>query len=412
MGKCTNCKMDKKFFFNLDIQKSGVDEQSGQFFVEGYAATSDLDRQGDIIAIEALKAAADIMIQNGQTVFFNHNYDRCIGRLENTVVDEIGMKVKIYVSEWEEEIRKKIEEKIINKFSVGGRMLSSRVISPDEATQRFPDKIKSKPTTPINLIEKMELFEVSIVGLPANAKAEFIHKSLYDALKEEVTKVEEVKQEEKVEIDVTQVKELVEGAAKAAETKVICAACKAEIDTSSLPEVKPGVVACPKCGAEINAKTGEVVPAEEVKPAEEKPAEEKPAEEKPAEEAKVCAPTEEKPVEEKPKEEAPVEGPKKPYYTYGKDTQEKLDKLVVAVDGLIAKIDELAKVVSQLAQPQKSEETAKILEIITDLNSKVKEIPVAVQKTTPIVASEIKKEIVQPKIVTPEMSFLSVLKGV
>jgi len=380
MGKST--PMNKKFFFNLDIQKSGVDDQNGQFFVEGYAATSDLDRQGDIIAIEALKSAAEEMVQNGQTVFFNHNYDRCVGRLENTTVDDIGMKVKIYVSEWEEELRKKIEEKIINKFSVGGRMVSSRVISPEEASQKFPEKVQTKPTHPINLIEKMELFEVSIVGLPANAKAEFIHKSLYDALKEEVTKVEDVKTEQTIEIPTV-------------ETPKVEEIKKEEVVEAPKVEIKVEEPKVDETQAEIDVtQVKELIEG--------------------AAKAEEEAQAEEAPKEEPPKEEAPKEVPKEPkkpyYYYYGKDTKEKLDKLVGAVDGLTAKIDELIKAVSQLAQPQKSEEAAKILEIVTDLNSKVKEIPVAVQKTTPVVTSETPKEI-KKEIPTPEQSFLQVLQG-
>ena len=118
---CTNCKMDKKFYFDMAIQKSGTDQASGEFYVEGYAATCDLDRQGDIIALAALKKAAIVLLETGRTVFFNHNYDRCVGKLEDATVDNIGMKVKIYVSKWEEELRQKITEGIINKFSIEGK---------------------------------------------------------------------------------------------------------------------------------------------------------------------------------------------------------------------------------------------------------------------------------------------------
>lgn len=168
-----------KFYFTANLTKSGKSDKG--FFVEGYAATTDLDRQGDIIAIDALKDAAPGMIENGHTVFFNHDYNRCIGRLDDASVDEKGMKVRIYVSEWEQELRQKIAEGIINKFSIGGKVLAAEKVTPSEAMHRYPG-LKVRPSAPVTLIEKMELFEVSIVGLPANAKAEFVQKSLYQAL--------------------------------------------------------------------------------------------------------------------------------------------------------------------------------------------------------------------------------------
>ena len=178
------------FYFTADITKST--RGSGKdFFVEGYAATTDMDRQHDVIAIEALKEAAPRLLANGTTAFFNHDYNRCVGRLDAVNVDEKGLWVKIYVSEWEEELRKKIEEGIIKKFSIGGRLTAGERLSPSEAVRRLG--LKEKPAEPINIISSMDLFEVSIVGLPANASAEFVHKSLYQALKDaNVEKSEEV----------------------------------------------------------------------------------------------------------------------------------------------------------------------------------------------------------------------------
>lgn len=174
--------MKKEFYFSMDIVKSSNSKDS-DFIVEGYASTPDMDRQGDIIALSALVEAAPEMLENGQTVFFNHDYARCIGRLDNVEVDEKGLKVKLYVSEWEQELRKKISERIINKFSIGGRFIKWQKLTPSEAMNKIPE-LKERPLGPVTLIEKLELFEVSIVGLPANAKAEFNQKSLYQALKD------------------------------------------------------------------------------------------------------------------------------------------------------------------------------------------------------------------------------------
>ena len=319
---CTNCKMDKKFYFDMAIQKSGTDQASGEFYVEGYAATVDLDRQGDIIAIAALKAAAIALIESGKTVFFNHNYDRCVGRLDDASVDNVGMKVKIYVSKWEEELRQKITEGIINKFSIGGRLIQGQQISPEEAVLQFPDQVNGKkPSGPVNVIRAIELFEVSIVGLPANAKAEFVHKSLYDALKEEVTKVSEVHKavESAVVLDADQIKELVAGAVhdaqvtpeeKAAEkpTQAYCPTCKEPVQAA-----EGGV--CPKCGGKVEMaekkpkETPEQEAADEAKEPKAEEATEKPAEEaaEESEEAKAAKQPEPDKVPETPATEVPAE---------------------------------------------------------------------------------------------------------
>ena len=441
---CTNCKMDKKFYFDMAIQKSGTDQASGEFYVEGYAATVDLDRQGDIIAIAALKAAAIALIESGKTVFFNHNYDRCVGRLDDASVDNVGMKVKIYVSKWEEELRQKITEGIINKFSIGGRLIQGQQISPEEAVLQFPDQVNGKkPSGPVNVIRAIELFEVSIVGLPANAKAEFVHKSLYDALKEEVTKVSEVHKavESAVVLDADQIKELVAGAVhdaqvtpeeKAAEkpTQAYCPTCK-----ESVQAAEGGV--CPKCGGKVemaeklpketpetNDNTalpaGEIdenAPADSVaegseevkakKPVEGTPAEE--ATEKPAEEAK-------EPVEEKPAEApAPEEKPKPYYYSNHKELKDLLLGVHQCVKDMSESMSKLLAAVEALPKTNTSEEPMKqLLEEMKSLNGKVKEIAVPVGKSTPIVTPEpvIKKEEVKvEKTVTPEEAFLTVIKG-
>jgi HK97 family phage prohead protease len=173
--------MKNTFYFSLDIVKSGTNKDN-KFFIEGYAATKDLDRQGDIIVLDALEHAAAGLLEFGNTVFFNHDYNRCVGRLDEVKVDDVGLWVKIYISQWEEELRKKIEEGIIGKFSIGGRVMEGERVQPTEAQRRF--NLKTRPTEAVKVISRMELFEVSVVGLPANAHAEFAHKSLCKALED------------------------------------------------------------------------------------------------------------------------------------------------------------------------------------------------------------------------------------
>ena len=165
---------DKQFRFNVDVTKS-EGEVDGDFFVEGYASTSDLDRQGDIILTEALQAAAKDLEEINNTVFYGHSYDleNAVGKIVKVTVDDVGLRTKIYVSKWAKELRTKLKEGIISKYSIGGRVLQDRQIPKSEAfAQGVIDT--DVPFDQINIIEGIELFEVSFVGVPANAHAQVV----------------------------------------------------------------------------------------------------------------------------------------------------------------------------------------------------------------------------------------------
>lgn len=167
-------KTNKSFRFNVDVIKAEGDVKK-EFYVEGYASTPGLDRQGDIILSEALKDAAKRLVNVNNTVFFGHTYDltNSVGKISDAKVDDYGLKVKIYVSKWAEELRMKLHEGIINKFSIGGRVLQDRDVPREEAIEQGLMK-ESDPFPAIKIIEKMELFEVSFVGVPANPEAHVV----------------------------------------------------------------------------------------------------------------------------------------------------------------------------------------------------------------------------------------------
>jgi len=155
--------MDKNFNFSFPIQLN-TDVKSGQFFLEGYAATGDLDREDEVILKQALMNASVDLLQN-TTVFYEHKSTELpIGKIvESKVVEDEGVSklyVKVFISKTAETIRTLIEEGILNKFSIGGKVIKYK-----KAT------LNGKAVTEI---QDMELYEVSLVGLPANVKAETI----------------------------------------------------------------------------------------------------------------------------------------------------------------------------------------------------------------------------------------------
>ena len=166
------------FIFTLDIVKALAIVKSGDRVVVGYASTYDVDSDNTQITRQALEGAKEDLITYS-TVLFNHDMDRPIGKVIETDVDDVGLLVKIILSKEEDEIWKKIDEGIINKFSIKGRATD---LSPVEGDSQ------------ILQINKIELFEVSLVSVPANKEAFTISHWIAKSLKrEEVikTKIEE-----------------------------------------------------------------------------------------------------------------------------------------------------------------------------------------------------------------------------
>jgi HK97 family phage prohead protease len=155
-----NTSMDLKFSFfpALEIIKS---DNVDKWIIRGYAATSDLDRQNDVISKEALDNAVENLKQN-TTVFYEHKHDEPpVGKIVNAGVDSNGLWIEAFISKTRPDIWQLIQEGILNKFSIGGKLLKS--------SKKFDTKSKQE----YNYVEDIEILEVSIVGLPANPAAEF-----------------------------------------------------------------------------------------------------------------------------------------------------------------------------------------------------------------------------------------------
>lgn len=169
----------KDFNFKLDIVKSLEKVKSGDRIIIGYASTFDVDSDDMQITREALEGAKDDLLTYS-TVLFNHDMDRPIGKVVDTEVDDIGLLVKVILSKEEDEIWKKVQEGVLCKFSIKGRMVETNPVEgKDQILQ----------------ITKIKLFEVSLVTVPANEKAKsisyWIAKSMKDIEKKTLA-IEEI----------------------------------------------------------------------------------------------------------------------------------------------------------------------------------------------------------------------------
>ena len=172
----------------FDVSKGSKEKG---FYVEGYAITSDIDLQEDILTLQALKGAAN-SLTIGSTVFYNHDTSRPIGKIvakKLMIISNSSGKlwVRVFISSTEQEIITKIKENIINKFSFTGRSLKNKVFN----------RYNSDGEVIAHEVNDLTIYEVSLVGLPANPKAKttgyevkknFIIKNLGDNKMENIEK--------------------------------------------------------------------------------------------------------------------------------------------------------------------------------------------------------------------------------
>lgn len=151
------------FTKNTKIYEAPESDTSYLGYIEGFAATSHLDRYGEIISDQALVNGAMDLLKH-PTVFADHDYaiDKAVGRvLESDFykdTDFSGIKVKLGISKVETKLWTKIQEGIVRTFSIGGI---------------WKDMEYGEEEGDPDIIGDIELWEMSIVGLPANPDASF-----------------------------------------------------------------------------------------------------------------------------------------------------------------------------------------------------------------------------------------------
>jgi len=171
----TETTLEKSFTFVMPIEKI-VDAPAR--IIEGYASTTNVDEEGDIIAKEALAYALDDYMKY-PTVRFMHQREP-IGKTIDAKVDDRGLFVRVQITDKTNrgnEVWGLIEDGIVKGFSIGGRVI---------AAKRYFDKNLKRNVTKIT---KMKLIEISLVDSPANRETLFsvIGKSLELDNKEDYT---------------------------------------------------------------------------------------------------------------------------------------------------------------------------------------------------------------------------------
>ena len=200
--------------FNIVSKFSVVEKaESNSIVIEGYANTTDKDRHSDIILQEAWsKGGLDNYLKNPIILAF-HDHSKPIGMMVDYFLDSKGFKIVAEISKAAGQVYDLVKEGILRSFSVGFMVKDADYDS----------------TTDLFVIKDLELFEVSVVSVPANPNSIFSVKKSFESEEEfnkfkqefipmDLKKDEEIKAAEK-EADATKSAEI-EKLVQALEAKI------------------------------------------------------------------------------------------------------------------------------------------------------------------------------------------------
>jgi len=140
------------------VEKAEEGATQGRWILEGYASTDDLDAQGHVVSEEAIKMGANSLLTYN-TVLYNHDSNRPIGVVEKAEAHGAVLFIKVVISKSEPSIWEKVKDGTLSKFSIRGRVTAAE------------PQILEGSDQEVLVIKGMELFEVSVVSVPANVKA-------------------------------------------------------------------------------------------------------------------------------------------------------------------------------------------------------------------------------------------------
>ena len=188
-------KINKEMRLTSNFVVKAVSEDKESVKIEGFANTTSKDRSGDVILEEAwTKGGMDNFLANPILLAF-HDHTRPIGEVTEYSVNNEGLRVVAEVSKAAGDVYNLVKEGVLKAFSVGFRVKDADYDS----------------DTDIFVIKDLELYELSVVSIPANAESIFsVKKSFendedYNEFKDSFnnnTQVKEIKPEDKGETTV------------------------------------------------------------------------------------------------------------------------------------------------------------------------------------------------------------------
>lgn len=139
----------RKFLLDFGMKAAG-DASDGGVYVEGYASTYDPDRDGERVGGKSAFEEGFEEYLSNPILLFAHDMKQPIGTVVEHRFDHKGLWIKAYISAAVPHIVQLVKDGALRAFSIGGLM---RVVK--------------------GVIDKIKLYEISVVSVPANPTALF-----------------------------------------------------------------------------------------------------------------------------------------------------------------------------------------------------------------------------------------------
>ena len=148
---------EKIFTIPVSFKVKDAQEDADFIEIQGYANTTTKDRQGDVILEEAWTKGGLKNYLKNPIILAYHKHDKPIGLMLDYSVNKKGLKIEAKIFKAAGEIYSLIQSEVLRTFSVGFRTKDADY---DAKTDIF-------------VIKDLELMEISVVSVPANADSTF-----------------------------------------------------------------------------------------------------------------------------------------------------------------------------------------------------------------------------------------------
>lgn len=152
---------DKEFFQIVCDQKSVkeiIDGENKSYEIEWYASTKDKDRMNDVVEPTAFEETLKQYMTN-PIVLLQHDMDKPIGNVIEASIDDKGLSIKAKITEDTDWVFSKLKNGVLRTFSIWYSVKDYETIENVDAEWKY---------SYTNVIKALELFEISLVSVPAN----------------------------------------------------------------------------------------------------------------------------------------------------------------------------------------------------------------------------------------------------
>lgn len=132
-----------------------AEEQIDSIYISGYASTTDVDRQGDVIPASVWEKGLENYLKN-PIILAYHDHDDPCGRMVEHKIDEKGLWIKARISA-AADVFNLVKDGVLSAFSVGFRIKDAEY----------------NPAAEVFIVKELELLEISVVAVPANQNTLF-----------------------------------------------------------------------------------------------------------------------------------------------------------------------------------------------------------------------------------------------